>query len=293
MDFDGEDRDAIIAVFLSKGFVEAKIVKKFRLFKGDNLPSIYLMTNGTSYSSVRNSIAISPKTPIDRLNFRTVDNGKLFRHSGMSEFPTEGSTQNESYRVIFESNKDLSKILDELIALHKKGNAVASASSREELLRTRRTPISADISCRIKKEEVPSSNRRNQYTYYEASNSSLFEAILRVFASKGYVEKKSLKKFRLFTGDDLPPVYLMTDASSKSTVRNTIAISPETPVQRLSFETSGNGRIFRHSNMTEFRYALDEKGNKTQQNESYRIDFANVRELSNVLDELIILYRHC
>lgn len=119
-----------------------------------------------------------------------------------------------------------------------------------------------------------------------------------VFLEKGYEEKSKLQKFTYFAGDDLPPVYVMTDTDSRDVMKNVLAISPDIDKNRLSFPVLAKARnrksreIYLHSDMTEFRYAVKNDGSRSKQNENYRVQFHSTEELSRILDELIALYRN-
>lgn len=121
--FSGAERAEKVEVFLKRGYKEANLTKKVTLFKGDNLPTIYTLTDNNSKYVMRNVIAFSPETPLELLSFRTIEDGRIFLHSNMTEFPTSrASTQKESYRVLFRTKKELSSILDELISVYRARN---------------------------------------------------------------------------------------------------------------------------------------------------------------------------
>lgn len=119
-----------------------------------------------------------------------------------------------------------------------------------------------------------------------------------VFLKKGYEEANLTKKVTLFTGDNLPTVYTLTNNKSEYVMRNVLAFAPETAKHRLSFpvlaesENPENREIYRHSNMRKFRCAINADGSPSTQRESYRIQFHSTEELSRILDELIALYRN-
>lgn len=121
---------------------------------------------------------------------------------------------------------------------------------------------------------------------------------VEVFLKRGYEEANLTKKVTLFTGDNLPTVYTLTDENSKYVMKNILAIAPETAIHRLSFpvlagsKNPKNRKIHLHSNMGKFRRAIKADGSLSTQKESYRIQFHSTEELSRILDELIALYRN-
>lgn len=138
VDFYDKDKEAVINAIKAKGFDQIKgkrveVPKKYIQFGVDefsvnkNLPTIFLMRKGTKGDTgVRNVIGIDVGTPLDQLSFTTVGNRRVFKHSnlaGFKEDPLRVSKDNPSklfYKVCFNSLDELSRLLDELIAIYRK-----------------------------------------------------------------------------------------------------------------------------------------------------------------------------
>lgn len=138
VDFYENDKEAVINTIKAKGFDQIKgkkvdVPQKYIQFGVNesslikNLPTIFLMRKGTKGDTgVRNVIGIDVGTPLDQLSFTTVGNGRVYKHSnlpGFKEDPLRVSKENPSklfYKVCFYSLDELSRLLDELIAVYRK-----------------------------------------------------------------------------------------------------------------------------------------------------------------------------
>lgn len=136
VDFYEKDMEDVVNVIKSKGLVHIPgkkvfIQNKFMHFgeselSTDRFPEIFLMRNGDDDGSVRNAIGFSVEFQLDQLSFETVNNGKVYKYSGLGDFkadPTKKTKTTKSklfYKVCFYSLDELSRILDELIKVHRK-----------------------------------------------------------------------------------------------------------------------------------------------------------------------------